>query len=157
MPVLTKQTLNPDNLGYYVDWKTLSRGQQYHRENRVLITYFDGASATCRVRGELGSYSVSIHSEPSRKVSLSCTCPQAEKVRYCKHMVAAMLTLRDYIESNAENQWQYRLSLAIENSPRKGASHTPRTRYILLFGLSREKYPNGDYSFRLLPYRIRMQ
>lgn len=157
MPILTKELLDPNSLGYYADWNALSRGQQYYRENRVRIVNFDGESATCNVHGQQGNYTVVITAETNHKVNLSCNCPQAARSRFCKHMIASMLTVREYIKQNVETRWQYKLGTALTISPKRPASKGPRSRYIILFGLQHEKYANGQDNFRLIPFKVKLQ
>ena len=157
MPILTKEALEPNRLGHYVDWNVLSRGQQYYKENRVRITGFDGESATCQVRGQQGNYTVIVTAAANQKIGLSCNCPQAVRANFCKHMIAAMLTVRDYIRHEVENRWQYQLGMALANSPRRAASKGPRSKYAAFLGLNREKYANGEYEFRLIPCKVKMQ
>ncbi|HVM70821.1 MAG TPA: DEAD/DEAH box helicase [Anaerolineales bacterium] len=157
MAILTKEALEPNRLGYYVDWNVLSRGQQYYQENRVRITNFDGESATCQVHGHTGNYTVIVTAEANQRVGLSCNCPQGTKVRFCKHMIAAMLTVRDYIKKEVENRWQYRLGLALGSVPKRAAARAPRAKYVALLGLNREKIANGGYEFRMATYKVNLQ
>jgi non-specific serine/threonine protein kinase len=157
MPILTKEALDLNNLDYYVDWNTLSRGQQYYQEGRIRIIDFDGESVTCHVRGQNGNYTVIVTAETNRKVGLSCNCPQAAKVDFCKHMVASIMTVRDYIQHEEENRWQYKLRLGLASSQKRAGNRNPRIKYIALFGLQRETYGDGGYGFRLMPFRVKLQ
>ncbi|MGB8212317.1 MAG: SNF2-related protein [Anaerolineales bacterium] len=157
MPILTVEALDPNDLNHYVDWNTLSRGQQYYRENRVRVTNFDGESATCLVRGQQGNYMVIVTAQPNRRIGLSCNCLQATKATFCKHMIAAVLTVRDYIKHEAESRWQYRLGLALADSPRRAGNRGPRIKYVAFFGLNSEKFANGSYEFRLVPFKFKLQ
>jgi non-specific serine/threonine protein kinase len=157
MPILTKEALEPSRLGYYVDWNVLSRGQQYFKEKRVRITEFDGESATCQVHGEQGNYTVIVTAAPNQKIGLSCNCPQAARAQFCKHMIAAMLTVREYIKSEVETRWQYQLGMALASSPKRAGRKGPRIKYAALLGLNSEKYANGEYEFRLIPYTVKLQ
>src|ERR1035437_9563290 len=129
MPILTKEALEPSRLGYYVDWNVLSRGQKYYKEKRVRITDFDGGTATCLVHGQQGNYTVIVTAAANKKVGLSCNCPQVARAQFCKHMIAAMLTVRDYIKSAVETRWQYQLGMALANSPKRAGRKGPRNKY----------------------------
>ncbi len=156
MPILTKEALEPSRLGYYVDWNVLSRGQQYYKENRVRITDFDGESATCLVRGQQGNYTVIVSAASNKKIGLSCNCPQAARAQFCKNMIAAMLTVREYIKSDVETRWQYQLGMALASSPKRTGRKSPLRQYAALLGLNAEKYANGEYEFRLIPYKVKL-
>jgi non-specific serine/threonine protein kinase len=156
MPLLTKENLDPNLFGYY-DWNIMTRGQEYYKQNRVSITDFDGESATCRVAGNQDKYTVVITAGGKNKVNISCNCPQAAQARYCKHMIASMLAVRDYIKHTAENRWQYRLSMALSNSSKRPGNRGPRIKYVIVFGMQQEKYSNGEYEHRLIPFKFKIQ
>jgi len=154
MPLLTQDNLVPYNLTYY-DHNAYTRGRAYYNEGRVSIVTFDGQSATCRVRGDHGIYTVTIEAESKKQIVYTCNCPQAEKADICKHVVASAFTVHDFIMHSANERWQYRLSLALESVPKAKASGQGRVHYAILFGLMREKYSNGSVSYHLLPYQVR--
>jgi len=155
MAILTKENLDLSFFPYS-DYNTIQRGRAYFQEGRVAITSFDGEAAICRVRGEQGTYTVMISAETGRQVSTLCDCPQAARVRTCKHMVACLLAVRKYLDQQAAGQWQYRLKLALESTPRRKTSGGS-ARYALVFGLLREDYPGSESTFRLIPFRIKLQ
>lgn len=152
MPLLTRDNVTINNIGY-VDWPTQGKGREYATQGRVHVTNFDGESATCHVRGIEANYTVILSATGKNSISISCNCPQAAKARYCKHMVASVLAVNNYIINQAENHWQYRMVTALTNTPKR-----KKTRggdyYILLYGLQREKYQNGELHFRLFPYKF---
>ena len=155
MSILTKENLDL-NLYPYSDYATIQRGRAYFQEGRVTITSFDGETAACRVRGDQGNYTVVISAETSRRITTLCDCPQAARARTCKHMVACLLALRKYLEVTATDQWQYRLKVALENTPRRKTS-SGAAKYAVVFGLLREDYAGSVSTFRLIPFRIRLQ
>ncbi len=156
MTLLTVENLDPNNFPYY-DYNNYIRGRTYYNEGRVTILEFTNQSATCRVRDELRNYTVKLEAQSKRQVQATCECPQTIRANVCKHVIASLFATRDYIQREAENQWKYRLQLALENTPKRKTSSAQRTHYAIVFGLHREKYANDDYAYRLVPFRIKSQ
>jgi non-specific serine/threonine protein kinase len=154
MALLTPDNLYPYNLTYY-DHNAYTRGRAYYNDGRVSIVTFDGQSATCRVRGDHGIYTVSIEAETKKQIVYTCNCPQAEKADICKHVVASAFAVHDFILHSANERWQYRLSLALESVPKAKAKGPGRMQYAIVFGLLSEKYANGSISYHMYPYQVR--
>ena len=143
MALLTRENLDR-NAFPYTDYNAYARGREYYQAGRVQLIDFDGESAACRVTGQQGNYVVLIRAASRERVNYTCNCPQAAKVRVCKHMVASMLVVRDFIKNTAENQWQYRLALALEKTPRSAkARERESARSIALLGLECLKLKAG--------------
>ena len=131
MPLLTANILYPDRLGY-VRWRIASRGQAYYAQGRVTVAEFTGETATCSVRGSGRTYTVVLKAKPGGRLAATCTCPYAAGGRICKHMVASVLAVRQYIVEVVEHQWDYRLSRLLSS-----LSHpTPSSPYVLVYYLS---------------------
>lgn len=154
MTLLTQENL-ANNPFQYTDYNAFARGKDYFATGRVQLLDFDGESATCRVVGNQDNYVVIARAASRDRVNYTCNCPQAAKVRVCKHMVAAMLAIREYIRNSAENQWQYRLALALEKSPKqKKTREISQPGFIALLGLDTTRVKGGDFNFRMFPYRV---
>jgi non-specific serine/threonine protein kinase len=154
MAFLTRENLE-SNYYRYADWQTAERGKIYYMEKRVEILEFDGQSAVCTVNGQNDKYTVIVRAISKDRVDCACNCPQAAKVRVCKHMVASMLAMRDYIKNVAESNWQYRLGLAIEQTPKMVGIKKGIEKSLLLLGIQIEKLKNGTYSSYIYPYQVK--
>lgn len=153
MPLLTRENLD-QNSTRYTDWQTMERGKAYYQAGRAELLEFDGQTATCRVHGQHGTYTVIVTASSKERVNCSCNCPQAAQTRTCKHMVASMYTVRDFVKNNAEKNWQYRLALALEKTPRRAKTKKEVENSVVLLGLATDKLHDGTYSARLYPFRV---
>jgi non-specific serine/threonine protein kinase len=156
MPILTIENLDPATFHFY-DYNTMTQGRLFFQEGRCSVLTFDGQSATCRVRDNRADYIVTVTAESKRQTAASCDCPQSGLKRMCKHIIASLLCLREHVQQNAQNQWQYRVMQAIENTPKAKARGRAKTKYAIVFGLLREQYAYGGVSYRLVPWRIKAQ
>ncbi len=148
--MLTPQLLETFPYYQYTDYKTIQRGQQYYREGRIShIEYYDDY-AVCQVNGDSGDYEVTISLIGRNKIHMNCTCPYADMGNVCKHMVASMLALTQYLKSEkVQENWQFKLGLALQNAPRrKGGANIQRYAAILL--LQKDEYYQQAH-FSLVP------
>ena len=148
--MLTPQLLEIFPYYQYADYKTIQRGQQYFRDRRVYdIEYYDDY-AVCQVEGNNDDYEVSISLTGRNKIHAECTCPYAELGNFCKHMVASMLALTQYLKSeDVQDDWQYQLSLALQNAPRRKSGGNAQ-RYAAVFLLQKDDFYQR-VSFSLAP------
>jgi non-specific serine/threonine protein kinase len=136
MPLLTPDLINNFPFYNYTDYKTIQRGKQYYRDGRVYGIEYHDDWALCEVEGINDDYVVRISAHDEKHINFSCTCPQAERAPICKHMVAALLTLEEYLQSEEiQNNWQFILNYALENAPRhKFGSNVQRYAATYLLG-----------------------
>jgi len=153
MPLLTRENLDQSSYRY-ADWQTVERGKSYYQSGRVELTEFDGQSAICRVLGENGNYTVLIAAAARNQISCSCNCPQAAKARMCKHMIASIFMVRDYLKQTAEKNWQYRLGLALEKTPRRAKVKKAAEKCIAVLGLEITKLHDGTYSSHMVLFKV---
>lgn len=138
--MLTPQLLETFPYYQYADYKTIQRGQQYFRDRRVYdIEYFDDY-AVCQVEGNSDDYEVIISLTGRNKIRTECTCPYGELGNFCKRMVASMLALTQYLESEeVQDDWQYQLSLALQNAPRRKSGGNTQ-HYVAIFLLQKDDF-----------------
>lgn len=142
--MLTPQVLEAFPFYQHTDYKTVQRGQQYFRDDRVVVQACDEMSAFCEVNGNNDNYDVEISLSSRNRISFSCTCRQAEEVEICKHMVASALAVIRYLKSDmVQNDWQYRLAQALERSPRR-KSGTNVQKYAAVYLLQSSEYQYGN-------------
>jgi hypothetical protein len=145
--MLTPQILEAFPFYQHTDYKTIQRGQQYFRENRVTVQECNDFSAFCEVEGYNDHYEVEILLTSKNRLGFSCTCPQAEEVEICKHIVASTLAVIRYLKSDVvQNDWQFRLGLALEQAPRRktgGNAH----KYAAVYLLQSTQYSNSPQFF----------
>ena len=152
--MLTPQILEAFPFYQHTDYKTIQRGQHYFRDNRVTVQSCDEFAAYCEVMGNNGTYEVELLLTSKNRLGFACTCPQAEEVEICKHIVASTLAVIRYLKSDSiQNDWQYRLGLALERSPRRKTG-TSAQKYAALFLLQNIEYSHGDQFF-LVPCTIK--
>ncbi|HET8704699.1 MAG TPA: SWIM zinc finger family protein, partial [Pseudomonadales bacterium] len=139
MPLITQEIIESLNPYYYIDYKTIQRGQQLFRENRIRMIEFTGDRALCQVNEAAGSFIVSLQMVAKNKLVYQCQCEDFEQRHLCKHVIGSFQAIKNYLATEGENKWQYRLSMVLEDAP-KQASKSQRQRYIVLFGLQKESY-----------------
>jgi non-specific serine/threonine protein kinase len=105
MPALTLQHLDPRVLFSKVPAVIVRRGRAYFNGGRVeAINLDESDTAICKVDGDSGEYTVTIGlGRGARLPKLACDCPYAESHAVCKHMVACVLELREYLSEVAED------------------------------------------------------
>jgi len=148
--MLTPQMLETFLYYQYADYKTIQRGQQYFRDRRVYDIELYDDYAVCQVEGNNDEYEVSISLPGRNKIHAECTCPYAELGNFCKHMVASMLALTQYLKSEeVQDDWQYQLGLALQNAPRRKSGGNVQC-YAAVFLLQKDDYYQR-VSFSLAP------
>lgn len=153
MPLLTQEALSSLNVYHYADYKVVQRGQQLFNEHRVEITEFTGESATYHVLDQGDLYAVKISMIGKKQVAFHCNCPHFDANRMCKHIVASIRALNQYLSADARNNWQYKLSLLLQDTPRRAAT-SQRMHYAVIFALQKETYYDTSH-FSLHPYYIK--
>ncbi len=156
MDILKRELLDPDRYMYH-DYNAYRRGSMYFREGRVLIQNFDGYQAACRVHGHHGTYSVSITAGSRGSLQMTCECPQADRAPICKHMIASLFAVQQYLEQEGGEQWRYRLMQAIDASRSSKSTRVLRARYAILFGLKKETSYYGSENWHLIPFRLNLK
>lgn len=152
--MLTPQILEAYPFYQHTDYKTIQRGQQYFRDERVTVEACDEMSAFCNVNGNNDNYDVEISLSSRNRVSFSCTCRQAEEVEICKHMVASTLAVIRYLKSDmVQNDWQYRLAQALEQAPRRKTGANIQ-KYAAIYLLQSTEYHYGN-TYSLSPRIIK--
>lgn len=114
-----------DNLGESIDPLVLMRGQEYHRDGRVVALEQAGDNAwRAEVEGT-DDYEVQVEWDTEGELSSACTCPY-DGGPVCKHVIAVLLAI-------ADAQPETHIAEAIQISP--SGSGQVRT---ILDGLSHE-------------------
>lgn len=119
---------------------SIQRGRSYYFGGRARIERVEAHEASLRVRGSHPRpYAVSVRLLHGGPVMVQCDCPlgQDEPEIICKHKVAAVLTLHDYLSAHPPTTWEGVLSRALSETPRRGAAAASGPRLLLLFSLQR--------------------
>jgi non-specific serine/threonine protein kinase len=144
--VLTEETLGTERLIARADQATRARGLSYFQQGRARLQSIEPTEAVFRVQGS-ERYEVVIWMEDGQ-VRLMCDCPvQGDETSPCKHEVASLVTLRNYLRLNPPVSWETVVSKAISKAPRKPGAGV--TRLILGFSLQK-RY--SDWS--VAPYSL---
>src|SRR5215211_7177147 len=100
MPALTLELIANFPLSRYADPGSIQRGRAYYKDNRVWdVELVNAGKAVIIVNGDSGEYTVEIEvSKKTGELLFECDCPYADKGNFCKHIVAAALALKDYLE-----------------------------------------------------------
>ncbi len=173
MQKLTPKLL--DNFPYHLfaDAKTIIRGRNYFKENRVWdVEFEDDYQVVCLVDGDNGEYTVAISvNQESDELEFSCDCPYSE-TNFCKHMIAAALEVSSYLKDETipveqkyfddelvsslppsawklpGQNWQNQLDGALQQSPpassKAGVNIQPYAACLLLY--QEEYYFQGNYT-----------
>jgi len=148
--MLTPQLLETFPYYQYADYKTIQRGQQYYRDGRVYDMEVFDDYAVCQVNGDSDDYEVTISLVGRNKVHMNCNCPYADLGNLCKHMVASMLSLTQYLKSEkVQDDWQYKLGIALQNTPRRKSGANIQ-RYAAILLLQKDDYYQQVH-FSLIP------
>lgn len=122
-----------------------ARGLSYHRLGKVSVLSASLDEAQCLVEGtHLYSVSLAIYQE---ELAVYCSCPHAESGWFCKHMVAAGLTVRRHLYEHSPSKWQTRLNWLMEGA----AAPVEKAARPYWVCLSLQQTSEG---WKLFPYRM---
>jgi non-specific serine/threonine protein kinase len=175
MATLTSQILDRYPYSLYADSKSIQRGRDYFKEDRVWdINLVAENKAICLVDGDSGEYTVEIEmNNKSGELYFDCDCPYAED-HFCKHMIAAALAVskslkeeegQDFDEEDftpalthepARNhlqpitpRWEGKLENALLQVPQTARVSANVQRYAAVVLLTKQTYYNqGAYSLK---------
>lgn len=104
MPSLTPELIANFPLSRHADSGSIQRGRAYHKDGRVWdVDLISDRKAVLIVSGDSDEYTVEIEaSKKTGELLFECECPYADEGHFCKHMVAALLELKDYLEDGEE-------------------------------------------------------
>ena len=153
---LTSDLLDSFPFSIYASEGIIQRGRKYFHDGRVFDIQYDGSSAICLVEGsEDEDYEVSIKLQETKRIKVSCTCPHADQVPVCKHIIASILALSDLLKETQTprvSDWEKKLTTAIENIPKRKKSYGRP--YVVVFLLEKRAYYRElDFSLRTRIFR----
>jgi len=177
MPSLTPQLLEAFPYSQYADPQSIQRGRAYYKDGRVWnVELVNEREAICLIEGDSDEYEIAIEVDKKGQLLFDCDCPFANEGNFCKHMVAAALELKDYLneEGNdydedegkpipltpqASQNWQKKLGETLAIMPRKTSSPNV-SRYVAAVILERSRmamygYGSANYSYSLVPFIIK--
>lgn len=140
MSKITSDMLDNFPYDHYASQVIIQRGRKYFNNGHVREIDYQGDYAICQVEGNYEDYEVSLRLYAKNQIVLSCTCPHAEQVSVCKHMIASMMALNEYLKNGeVSSAWERKLDTAFENLPRrKGGGKAQR--YAAIFLLRKSEY-----------------
>ena len=146
--ILTVDTLNIPRLLRLADRNTIQRGQTYYAQRRVILRSIEKDRAELAVRGSAPQpYNVELDMADGLAY-LMCDCPLGgnDPDTVCKHVVAAALTVRDYLAAHPRVTWDSVLSQAVAQTSRRAA---PSPTLLLLFSLQKRNSVWGVFPYSL--------
>lgn len=177
------QLLTTFRYNYYADSRSIQRGQAYYKDGRVWeIELTSNREAICEVNGDGGDYTVTVEiDKKTGKLVFDCDCPYAYDGNFCKHMVAAGLSLKDHLEAEEDydapeeddesiapprkpasppqpshftRQWKNKLDNVFLQLPRSSTSGANVQRYAAFILLEKgQSYYGPGYTFT--PYLVK--
>ena len=148
MQYLTEEALDLNRLMRVVGNTIYERGRLYFLQRRVDVDYVEPDFASCTVKGKGDTYRVTIQAD-QRELFFDCTCPYAYDGRICKHSVAAVMAVREYLRTYKPPRWQTQLAQAIQNA-QKPEEKRPAP-YLLFLSLQDKLYYNFN-SWSVVPF-----
>ncbi len=154
MPTLTLQILDSFPALYHTSSQSIQRGREYFFQGRVSLIDYESDYALCRVRGNSGNYEVTFEFNDRGELLFFCTCPQGEAIGGCKHIVAASMSLSQYIRNSKYSKtWKTKLAALFNTKPRSSSGGV--SKYATLLGLRRDTFGYGYDRFTLVPYIVK--
>jgi non-specific serine/threonine protein kinase len=148
MQYLTEEALDLNRLMKVVGNTVYERGRAYFLQHRVDVAYVEPDFASCTVAGKSDTYRVTIEAD-QRELYFDCTCPYAYNGRICKHSVAAVMAVREYLRTYKPPRWQTQLAQAIQSAENPGDK---RPNPYLLFLSLQEKLLYNFNTWMVVPY-----
>ncbi len=152
MAGLTEDMFDLNRLQRYVGASIYERGRLYYQQGRVSIDYVEEDYATCIVSGQGGVYDVRIELDRSNLLFF-CDCPYAEDGRICKHIVAAVMTVREHLRTHKPVQWQSQLSRVIQAAQTTPSRYFPPP-YVVFFSMQRQPGYESYAFWKLFAYSV---
>jgi non-specific serine/threonine protein kinase len=147
--VLTPATLNVEGILAAAHSSVVERGRAYYRQAawRLRVERLGQQEAIIRVQGS-ETYRVQVWLEDEDGVLLICNCPYADNDMdvVCKHGIAAVLFLRDYLRDNAPPTWEEVLTRVVRPATTRAAQETANE--LLFFSLQQRG------SWAIVPYTL---
>ena len=162
MSNLTPQLIENFPFSHYADPGSIQRGLAYYKDgNAWNVELITKNKAVVLVDGNSGEYTVEIEvSKKAGELLFECDCPYADEGNFCKHMVAAALELKDYLNEEFEfgeeenntiptppasnGNWQNKLKETLALAPRRSSSPN-LARYVAVVLLTRSQM--GYYGY----------
>jgi non-specific serine/threonine protein kinase len=126
----------------------------YYQQGRVSIDYVEEDYATCIVSGQGGVYDVRIELDRNN-LFFFCDCPYAEEGRICKHIVAAVMAVREHLRTHKPVQWQTQLSRVIQAAQTTPSRYLPPP-YAVFFSLQRQPGYESYAFWKLFAYSVNL-
>jgi non-specific serine/threonine protein kinase len=150
MQYLTEEALDLNRVMRVVGNTIYERGRLYFLQRRVEVDYVEPDFASCTVTGKGDTYRVTIEAD-QRELYFDCTCPYAYDGRICKHSVAAVMAVREYLRTYKPPRWQTQLAQAIQNA--QNPDDKRPSPYLLFLSLQDKLYYNFN-SWSVVPYLL---
>ena len=104
MASLTPELIANFPFSHYTDPGSIQRGRAYYKDGRAWnVELVNAGKAVILVEGDSGEYTVEIKvGKKTGELIFECDCPYADEGNFCKHIVAAVLALKDYLDEEKE-------------------------------------------------------
>lgn len=130
--LLTFETLPVDQLLSSATPKVKEQGNALYRAGLARVEHSEPTSAIISVQDSSGPPAQCTVRLSDQYVTVTCSCQYGYAWGLCKHRVAALLTLREYLYKNPPSLWRAVLAQAIDQPSRKSGTSAGNA---LLFSL----------------------
>lgn len=159
MAIFLRQNLDINKLRYYISWEEFEKGKELHDAGQAQVVEFTLQEAVCQVEDKKGPFKVGIQVKGGQ-IILGCTCQAVNRPnigpRSCRHAIAAIAALSDYLKNVAEKDWRYQMEAALQNAPTPPKTTKPKPAArpgVAVLGLQLQKQSQSPlYIGELRPY-----
>ncbi|MGQ9550504.1 MAG: SNF2-related protein [Roseiflexus sp.] len=117
LKILSANTLNVDHLLLSASQTDVTQGQRYYERGQVEIARVDMQSAQINVfESPKVTHQVIVRLD-DHHVFVSCTCLQRHYWTLCRHRVAALLALHDYLTTHPPSVWRAVIGKVVDAQP----------------------------------------
>jgi len=148
MQYLTEEALDLNRLARVVGNTIYERGRQYFLQRKVDVNYVEPDFASCTVAGKGDVYRVTLEAD-RQELYFDCTCPYAYDGRICKHSVAAVMAVREYLRTYRPPRWQTQLTQALQTA--QVPDDNRPSPYLLFLSLQDKLFYNYN-TWTIIPY-----
>jgi non-specific serine/threonine protein kinase len=144
--ILSADILDIDHILLSTSQTVVQQGRRYYERGQVEVERVDTDSALINVFESPGVAHQVVLRLHNRQIFVSCTCPQRHYWTFCRHRVAAILALRDYLIAHPPSIWRAVIGEAVRAQPQRKPTAQPA---CIVFSLQ-----YASTAWTIVPYAI---